>query len=49
MGIGWRNRPLGQALRRIPSKKRSGDRLIFKIHLFGVDDPERGELDERNA
>jgi hypothetical protein len=49
MAGGWRNRRFGQALRRIPSKKRGWGGLIFKMRFFEVDDPGWGELDGRNA
>jgi hypothetical protein len=49
MGVGWINRPLGQVLWRIASKKRRQTGLIFKIRFFGVDDPGAGELDGSNA
>jgi hypothetical protein len=49
MGGGWMNRLLGQALRRIASKKWRRIGLIFKKQFFGVDDPGAGELDGSNA
>jgi hypothetical protein len=49
MGGGWINRPVGQGLGRIASKKRRRIGLIFKKQFFGIDDPGVGELDGGNA